>query len=294
MHRDNWTDRQYMLEGAPYEIHHYVDEVPPHVNFHEHPFYELFFFIDGNVQYTIEGKTYHLQPGDILLTNRLDIHRPEILPGRPYERIVIWLADNFFEQIKFGEDDLSQVFRDAAFRDYRLLRIGKARAERLENLCKKCIDAIHSRRIGGYTLGTACMMELFVRICRYYYEDTEIVPEDVMENEKINTLLRYINENITEDLTLDLLAEHFYMSKYYLSRQFKRYTGLSLYQYIMKKRLTISRDLLLSGSNVTQACFDCGFNDYSNYLKAFKREFGCNPSAYVRSQDLQQAHWSKP
>ena len=138
MHRDNWTDRQYMLAGAPYEIHHYVDEVPPHVNFHEHPFYELFFFIDGNVQYTIEGKTYHLQPGDILLTNRLDIHRPEIFPGRPYERIVIWLADNFFEQIKFGEDDLSQVFRDAAFRDYRLLRIGRARAERLENLCQKC------------------------------------------------------------------------------------------------------------------------------------------------------------
>ncbi len=46
MHRDNWTDRQYMLAGAPYEIHHYVDEVPPHVNFHEHPFYELFFFMN--------------------------------------------------------------------------------------------------------------------------------------------------------------------------------------------------------------------------------------------------------
>lgn len=156
--------------------------------------------MNGNVQYTIEGKTYHLRPGDILLTNSLDIHRPEILPGKPYERIVIWLAEDLFKWLKYGEDDLSRVFHDAAFRDYRLLRPGKAR-----------------------------------------------------------------------------------ISKYYLSRQFKRYTGMGIYQYIMKKRLTISRDLMLAGSSVTQACMDCGFNDYANYLKAFKREFGCNPGVYAGS-----------
>ncbi len=272
-----------MLEGKMYEIHHYIDEAPPHVEFHQHPFYELFYFMNGNVQYTIEGKTYHLRPGDILLTNSLDIHRPEILPGKPYERIVIWLAEDLFKWLKYGEDDLSRVFHDAAFRDYRLLRPGKARSEQLQNLCEKCIDAICSSQLGKYTLGTARLMELLVRICRYYYEDATLVPEDVMENAKINALLRYINENITEKLTLDLLAHRFYISKYYLSRQFKRYTGMGIYQYIMKKRLTISRDLMLAGSSVTQACMDCGFNDYSNYLKAFKREFGCNPGVYAGS-----------
>lgn len=53
---------------------------------------------------------------------------------------------------------------------------------------------------------------------------------------------------------------------------------MSIYQYIIKKRVTISRDMLLNGASVTGACMECGFNNYSNFLKAFKREFGCNPS----------------
>ena len=91
-----------MLGKSAFEFYHYLDSVPPKVEFHQHPFYELFFFLDGNVNYTIEGKTYKLRPGDILLTNSLDIHRPEIFPGKPYERIIVWLEDRFFEQLLAG------------------------------------------------------------------------------------------------------------------------------------------------------------------------------------------------
>ena len=55
------------------------------------------------------------------------------------------------------------------------------------------------------------------------------------------------------------------------------------YQYIMKKRLTVARNMLTLGTPVTTACIECGFNDYSNFLKAFKREFGCNPSNFIKS-----------
>ena len=83
-------------------------------------------------------------------------------------------------------------------------------------------------------------------------------------------------------MSLDQLADRFYISKYYLSRQFKQFTGLSLYQYIMKKRLISARNMLRAGSPVMDACLCCGFGDYSNFLKAFKREFGQNPSKYSR------------
>ena len=58
-------------------------------------FMKFFFFLSGDVDYIIEGKTYALRPGDILLTSCSDIHRPDIRPGKPYERIVIWLEENF-------------------------------------------------------------------------------------------------------------------------------------------------------------------------------------------------------
>ena len=95
-------------------------------------------------------------------------------------------------------------------------------------------------------------------------------------------MITYINDHITEELSLDHLSSRFYTSKYYLGRQFKQFTGLTLYQYIMKKRLMMARDMLRAGSPVMDACLWSGFRDYSNFLKAFKREFGQNPSKYTK------------
>lgn len=281
MHKDIWTDRQVMLGESAFEFYHYLDNVPPKVEFHQHPFYELFFFLGGNVNYTIEGKTYMLRPGDILLTNSLDIHRPEIAPGKPYERIVLWLEDRFFDQLRAGGDDLASCFADAARKDYRRIRPNQSSLIQMWNLCTQISQAQKSRALGSYTLVYAYLLEFLVEVCRCYFNPSDLVHEDITENEKINSILSYINQNIASPLSLDAIAERFFISKFYLSRQFKQFTGMSIYQYIIKKRVTISRDLLRSGIPVTSACMECGFNDYSNYLKAFKREFGCNPSEFI-------------
>ena len=281
MNKDIWTDRQVMLGKSAFEFYHYLDSVPPKVEFHQHPFYELFFFLDGNVNYTIEGKTYKLRPGDILLTNSLDIHRPEIFPGKPYERIIVWLEDRFFEQLLAGGDDLASCFADAARKDYRRIRPSHGGLIRMRTLCHQISMAQNSQALGSYTLVCAYLFEFLVEVCRCYFETSELPREDVTESQKINLILDYINQNIALNLSLDDIAREFYISKFYLSKQFKRYTGMSLYQYIIKKRVAISRDLLRSGASVTTACMECGFNDYSNYLKAFKREFNCNPSEFA-------------
>ena len=281
MHKDIWTDRQVMLGESAFEFYHYLDHVPPWVEFHQHPFYELFFFLGGNVNYTIEGKTYKLRPGDILLTNSLDIHRPEISPGKPYERVVLWLDDRFFDQLRAGGDDLASCFADAARKDYRRIRPNQTSFIHMWNLCAQISQAQKSSALGSYTLVYAYLFEFLVEVCRCYFHASDLAREDVTENETVNSVLAYINQNIASPLSLDAIAERFFVSKFYLSRQFKQFTGMSIYQYIIKKRVTISRDLLRSGAPVTTACMECGFNDYSNYYKAFKREFGCSPSAFA-------------
>ena len=143
--------------------------------------------------------------------------------------------------------------------------------------------ARQSREMGSQALASAYLTEFLVYVSRAYYDAPDSVKNDITENEKINQVIIYNNENLTEELSLDQLASGFYISKYYLSRQFKQFTGLSLYQYIMKKRLISARNMLKAGSPVMDACLCCGFSDYSNFLKAFKREFGQNPSKYSRS-----------
>lgn len=282
MDKDIGTAQQAMPNKSAFEFYYHMDYAPPKVEFHQHPFYELFFFLSGNVDYTIEGKTYQLRPGDILLINSLDIHRPEIFPGKPYERIVVWLDDSFFDQMRAGGDDLAACFADAARKNYRRIRPSHTSLLHMHTLCEQISSTQNSSALGSYALIYAYLLEFLVEVCRCYFDAADFMREEVTENDKINQVLDYINQHIAADLSLDEIAGQFYVSKFHLSKQFKHYTGISIYQYIIKKRVRISRDMLLNGATVTDAWMECGFNDYSNYLKAFKREFGCNPSALGR------------
>lgn len=285
MIKEEFDPRQVMTERY-YEFHHSYNETPPTVEFHQHPFYEIFFFISGNVNYIIEGRSYKLRPGDILLTSNADIHRPEVRPGRPYERIVIWLADDFFDHLKrFSGEDFTACFTDAALKDYRLIRPDDGTLIRLRQLCEQMSDAKFSKKLGSAALTQAYLIEFLVRVCRAYYDTPESVKNDITEDEKVNQVIGYINENLADSLSLDNLAGRFYISKFYLSRRFKQFTGLTIYQYIMKKRLITARNMLRAGNPVTVSYLQCGFNDYSNFLKAFKREFGENPSFYSKNAD---------
>ena len=281
MYKKPFEPRQFMNERY-IEFHYSYDETPPEIDFHQHTFYEIYFFLSGNVNYIIEGRNYKLRPGDILFTNRTDIHKPDIHPGKPYERVVVWISQAYVDLVRdhFNED-LTACFKDASLHDYRLSRPDSETIMKLRQLCTKISAATQSTEPGHQLLVSAYISEFIIYVIRAYYDTPDSIKKDITENDKINQIIRYINEHLAEDISLDSIANQFFLSKSYLSRQFKRFTGLSIYQYTMKKRLTVARNMLRSGSSVTNAYLTCGFNDYSNFLKAFKREFGHNPSDYM-------------
>ncbi|MCI9048106.1 MAG: AraC family transcriptional regulator [Hungatella sp.] len=282
MYIEEFTHRQIMAERF-YEYHHYRNDSPITVDFHEHAFYEIYIFISGNVNYIIEGRTYDLRPGDVLLTNNSDIHRPEILPSQyPYERIVIWLNNAFFNGLLDIGEDLTACFKDAANRDYRLFRPNASQLLKIQDTCRVIEQERSVNRLGSRVMAFSSIMEILVLISRAYYEISDSAQHGVTENQQINQIVAYINNHYHEDLSLESLSSKFYLSKYYLSHKFKQFTGLSLYQFILKKRLTIARNMLMRGKSVTETYTECGFNDYSNFLKAFKQEFGEKPSQYLK------------
>lgn len=279
-HKDIFTLRQTM-QHSDFECYHYLDAVPPNVDFHEHEFFEVFFFQSGNVSYNIEGRIYQLRPGDILLTDNRDIHKPEIRPGKPYERYVIWIQPDFLLRVNETGTDLSQCFTDASQRKYKLIRPESDVTTHLKGICEKMLRSRDEDAFGSGTLAYIYLLEFLVYLNRAYFATPEEIRKDVTENEKINEVVAYINDNLTADLTLDQLAEACFISKSHLAHQFKTYTGLTLYQFIIKKRVTVARNMLREGAPVMEACMRCGFNDYSNFLKAFKREFGRSPKEFM-------------
>lgn len=281
LHKDAFTSRQIMNRRG-FECYHYFDPVPPVVDFHEHEFYEVFLFISGDASYIIEGRTYQLRPGDILLTDNKDIHRPDIRPGKPYERFVLWIEPEFFEMTSAFGSDLTACFTDASMKKYKLIRPESNVLFRLRSICEKMLRNRDETGFGGSTLAYIYMIEFMVYLNRAYFATPDATFRDVTENEKVNEVIAYINDHLAEDLTLDRLADVCYISKSHLGHQFKTYTGLTLYQFIIKKRVIVARNMIREGAPVMVACMQCGFNDYSNFLKAFKREFGRSPKEFMK------------
>lgn len=152
---------------------------------------------------------------------------------------------------------------------------------RLKGICEKMLRNRDEEEFGSGTLSYIYLVEFLVYLNRAYFATPEDIRKDVTENEKINEVVAYINDNLADDLTLDLLADTCFVSKSHLAHQFKLYTGLTLYQFIIKKRVTVARNMIREGAPVMEACMRCGFNDYSNFLKAFKREFGRSPKEFM-------------
>ena len=279
---ETFTLRQTMEDNL-FECHHYLDRVPPKVEFHDHAFYEIFFFLSGDVSYTIEGRTYQLRPGDILLTSNEDIHKPDIRPGKPYERYVIWIRPEAIQSFQTLGDNLAACIVDTADRRSKLIRPDSHTVTHLKNLCEKIIFTRKEDSFAKETLAYLYLCEFLVYLNRAYFALPDSIWADVTENEKVNEVVSYINEHLSEELSLDKLASHFYVSKFYLGHKFKEYTGLTLYQFIIKNRLVVARNMLQEGMPVTRVYLQCGFNDYSNFLKQFKREFGRSPKEFMRS-----------
>lgn len=112
-------------------------------------------------------------------------------------------------------------------------------------------------------------------------EANESSNSDSALGDKLKSILHYLDEHYTEDISLDFLAEQFYISKYYLSREFKKEYGTTIIQYILTKKITNAKELLrYSSSSIEEIARLCGIDDASYFNKVFKKMEGCTASEY--------------
>lgn len=122
------------------------------------------------------------------------------------------------------------------------------------------------------------IMEILTVICT---ESAETNAAASALSGKLKDVVHYLDEHYTEDITLDGLAEQFYISKYYLSREFKKEFGTTIIQYILSKKITNAKELLrYSNASIEDIAGLCGIGDASYFNKVFKKIEGCTASEY--------------
>ena len=250
-----------------FKIFHIRDKKDIKFEYHHHDFSKIVILIDGDLTYYIEGKAYILKPWDILFVNKNEIHKPVVNPNKYYERIVIWLNPDFMA--KYAQNN------------YNLLRLNMKSIDIIKNLIQDIQNCNNSNEFGSEILKESLFVQLMVLMNRLFLNsDKNRDIEDIQYDKTIEGVLNYINSNLENDLSIDTIASEFFISKYYLMRKFKNQIGSSIHNYVVQKRLILARSLISDGLSMSSVCSRCGFNDYSSFVRAFKKVYGVSPSNY--------------
>lgn len=281
---NNYEKRGYL--NSDFKLFHLLDSQSQSYEYHYHDFDKIIIFIRGTVTYRIEGCSYPLNPYDIILVSHNDIHKPDITAHIPYERIIVYLSPGFLNAYRTEDYDLSACFRKSRELHSHVLRIHSMEKsslyQTLSNLEYACTH-------DGYAKDLYCQvvfLEFMIQLNRASLTNRVQYLPPSTGDARILSIMDHLNTHLTEDLTVDSIAESFYISRYHLMHLFKEETGYTLFDYITEKRLLLARDRLRTGNSVSEVCLSCGFKNYSTFSRAYKNKFHISPSETLKEDTI--------
>ncbi len=267
----NYEKRGYLNE--PFRLFHLADNRHEEIPYHYHSFHKIIILLAGRAGYAIEGERYALQPGDYVLVGRGSIHKPIVEQNDFYERTILYISPEYLQVLSTPDCDLERCFRQAqeTFR-----YVYHAGADRVRELFSLLEQAQQTEAFGAALLRQALFTQLMVEVNRLSLTGGTVSAAD--GDSKIIAILQYLNTHLTEPLTIDELAARFYISKYHMMRRFRDETGYTIHNYITEKRLLLAQQLLEQGLPLGETALRCGYQEYSTFSRAYKKQFGHSPS----------------
>ena len=269
----SFDPRQHMT-AQTFEVFHYKDPRTAGVEVHHHDFYEVYHLLEGHVDYWVEGRILSMEPGDLLLINPMELHRPVIDQSRQgYERIVLWINRDYLAELSpalcacFEPGHTHLIRPNLSQRSAITARLGELVREHYSN------DACAAFAANGIFLQFMAQLN---RLAGKTQSE-----EGKMLSTLVQKALSIISDNISSELSLERIAGECFVSKYYLSHAFTKEVGVSVYRYILLRRLLLARQMLATGESASAVCRACGFTDYTSFYRAFRSEYGTSPRSYA-------------
>lgn len=277
-----FNPRQYMI-SRDFEIYYYSDTDMTKVSSHTHDYYEFYFFLKGNVSLHINGVQQHLHPGDIILIppntrHYLTVHDQEV----PYQRFIFWISEKFCHDLFNQSKDYEYLFQHTSTSHRYVYHFDVISFNTIHTKIIRLLEECHSQQFCQHTMVSLCVNDLILTLTRLVY-NLENPGISRGENSVYQGIVSYIENHIHEKITLQNIADALFVSKYHIAHVFKEQIGMSIHQYILKKRLNLSKGSIASGTDITTACSQCGFDDYSCFYRAFKKEYGMSPKEFKSS-----------
>ncbi len=244
--------------------------------------YEFCFFSAGKANLKIGEQNYIIIPETVILIPPDTQRVVTPVAGQNCCRdITLWLAPDIMNRLVWHSSDYNYFVNLAKDGKKYVYPLGSVS---FQTVCSKIFDLsqeINTDRYGKETKISLCINEILFDLNRIIYE-LENTDRQGSSPSLDSSLIQYIENHLTEALTIEQLAKTFYMSRSHILHTFKKKYGITVHQYITKKRLDMCRKALCQNDTVTitKVFQQYGFKDYTSFYRAFKKEYGLSPKQY--------------
>ena len=247
-----------------YSFNHTADEEYTDGTYtHMHNGYEILYYVRGDAEYTIEGSVYHLTPGTLLFIRPRTFHNLNPLSTAVYERFVIG----------FPESKIPDSLREFAENAKEIYAIPKG--SEIERFYLEWADAEREFSCDEIAILLDSAVARLLLYLKHLPTETSLEP--IRMNSALEQILRYIDENLSSDLSAETLSARFFVSGSWITHTIKETLGMSLMNYIGKKRILYAETLLKKGMTPTEVAKECGYDTYTTFYRQYKKHTGRAP-----------------
>lgn len=243
---------------------------------HSHSSYELYYLMEGECVYFINGNVITVSKGELMFINPNDLHSTASSEDVPeFERVLI----------NFSHDFVAQADRSVAsiipLEQSRLIRLPVNDQPIIENILLKMLQEAEREAPHYVSYIRSLLIELLILIHRSSQIEQATLNYAHPMHHKISEIALYINRHHAEPLTLEQMAKQFYISPSYLSRIFKKLTGFHFREYLQIVRIREAQKKLKETNDSVQSISEqVGFEHIAHFNKTFKKLTATTPLKY--------------
>ncbi|MDD2979376.1 MAG: AraC family transcriptional regulator [Hespellia sp.] len=279
------------MEKGNYEIIRFLDweivKLIPHVDKyatgkktvfrHWHTGIEILYFVGGNSEVWINGKTIHIQEEGIVLVNSNEPHQIICYETKQAKGCTIIIS---YEYLKTLYKKVDQC--------YFVLDEQHPSFEKLKWYMKGLLSVYQRRSRNEFyhiKLNNIANEIIYLLLKDFRNENEGMKTQRYAERYRL--IIQFIEDHYRENIKMQQLADKFHFSKEYFSRSFKKYMGINFKDYLTKRRLLeAEKILLMTDKQISEIALESGFTDIKVFYAAFKKEYKSTPNEYRKKKSI--------
>jgi AraC-like DNA-binding protein len=259
-----------------YTVKHLVSQNSYQRTLHFHDANEIIFSLNDGCSFFLDGQIYDIRRGVLILIPEGVIHRKLNPADIAVDTYTLYYSSALLDAYSTPHTNLTSTFGTAAA----CIQLPEEAIASTTAMFEKCLP-VPGDTFGADLSHNLYFLNMLLSFFPFLSAGLDQTAPRSMLNPLLSSLIDYINEHLTEHLSLDRLAGEFFVSKYNLCRQFKKETGFTIVEYINSSRIRLACSILREEKQVSNIGSRVGFPNTSHFIQTFRQYAGTTPSSYI-------------